>query len=143
VLPVLLLKKEFEKMANTPEEEFVKAGAEKVTDKDIQKVVDRSEEIREKFSAKGPLKRFIEDGKLLIALVKDYWSGAYRNILYGTIAAVVFALIYVFNPFDLVPDVLPIVGEIDDAAVVGACLMLIERDLHKYRDWKVDHPGTA
>jgi uncharacterized membrane protein YkvA (DUF1232 family) len=130
-------------MSDTPEEQFVKAGAEKVTDTDIQKVVDRSEEIKEKFTSKGPLKRFIEDGKLLIALVKDYRSGVYRNILYGTIAAVVFALIYVFNPLDLVPDVLPIVGEIDDAAVVGACLMLIERDLHKYRDWKVEHPGTV
>ena len=130
-------------MSDTPEEQFVKAGAEKVKDTDIQKVVDRSEEIKQKFSSKGPLKRFIEDGKLLLALVKDYRTGVYRNILYGTVAAVVFALIYVFNPFDLVPDVLPIVGEIDDAAVVAACLALIEGDLHKYRDWKVSHPGNV
>ena len=130
-------------MSDTPQEQFVKAGAEKVTDTDIQKVVDRSQEIQQKFTSKGPLKRFIEDGKMLLALVKDYRSGAYRTILNGTIAAAVFALIYVFNPFDIVPDVLPIVGEIDDAAVVGACLMLMERDLHKYRDWKVSHPGNV
>ena len=42
-------------MSDTPEEKFVKAGAEKVTDTDIQKVVDRSEEIKEKFTSKGPL----------------------------------------------------------------------------------------
>jgi len=143
VLPVLLLKKELDKMANTPEEEFVKAGAEKVTDKDIEKVVDHSEEIKKQFSSRGPLKRFIEDGKILMALLKDYRSGVYRSALYGTIAAAAFALIYVFNPFDIVPDVLPIIGEIDDAAVVGACLMLIERDLHKYRDWKVNQPGSS
>ena len=130
-------------MANTPEEEFVKAGAEKVTEKDIEKVVDRSEEINRKFSSRGPLKRFIEDGKMLMALIKDYRSGVYRTALYGTIAAAAFALIYVFNPLDIVPDFLPIVGEIDDAAVVGACLMLIERDLHKYRDWKVSHPNGS
>jgi len=143
VLPVLLLKKELDKMANTPEEEFVKAGAEKVTDKDIEKVVDHSEEIKKQFSSRGPLKRFIEDGKMLIALLQDYRSGVYRSALYGTIAAAAFALIYVFNPFDIVPDVLPIIGEIDDAAVVAACLMLIERDLHKYRDWKVNQPGSS
>jgi len=143
VLPVLLLKKELDKMANTPEEEFVKAGAEKVTDKDIEKVVDHSEEIKKQFSSRGPLKRFIEDGKILMALLKDYRSGVYRGALYGTIAAAAFALIYVFNPFDIIPDVLPIIGEIDDAAVVGACLMLIERDLHKYRDWKVNQPGSS
>ena len=73
---------------------------------------------------------------MLKALVQDYRVGKYRQALYGTIAAVVFALLYVFNPFDLVPDVLPIIGVLDDASVMTACLMLIERDLRKYRNWK-------
>jgi uncharacterized membrane protein YkvA (DUF1232 family) len=37
-----------------------------------------------------------------------------------------------------VPDVLPIVGQIDDAAVVAGCLILVEQDLHAYRQWKSD-----
>jgi uncharacterized membrane protein YkvA (DUF1232 family) len=52
------------------------------------------------------------------------------------IASVVFTLIYVFNPFDLMPDVLPVIGQLDDVAVMGACLILVEQDLHKYKDWK-------
>lgn len=123
-------------MFKKPDEEFVKEGAEKVTSKDIQTVVDRSEEIKQKFSARGPLRRFVEDGKILTALVKDWRAGKYRQALYGTIAAVVFGLVYVFNPFDIVPDVLPIIGAVDDAAVIGALLMLVERDLRKYRHWK-------
>jgi len=119
-----------------PDEEFVKEGAEKVTQKDIETVVEKSEEINKRFSSKGPLKRFIEDGKVLTALIKDWRAGKYRQAMYGTIAAVAFALIYVFNPFDLVPDVLPFIGAVDDAAVVGACLMLVERDLRQYRGWK-------
>lgn len=129
-------------MFKKPDEEFVKEGAEKVTEKDITKVVNRSEEISEQFSARGPLKRFISDGKMLIALLKDYRSGNYRRALYGTIAAAAFALLYVFNPFDIVPDVLPIIGAIDDASVIAACLMLIERDLLKYRDWKIQQPSV-
>jgi uncharacterized membrane protein YkvA (DUF1232 family) len=117
-------------------EEFVKEGAEEVTSSDIETVVERSEEIKKKFSARGPLKRFIEDSKLLTALVKDWRTGKYRQALYGTIAAVVFALIYVFNPFDIVPDILPVIGAVDDATVIGALLMLVERDLQKYRGWK-------
>jgi len=117
-------------------EEIVKEGAQNVTQKDIQKVINRSEEIQRKFSARRPLARFIEDGKLLIAIIKDYWAGVYRNIPYGVIASSVFTLIYVLNPFDLLPDVLPIIGQLDDAAVMGACLILIEQDLHKYKDWK-------
>ncbi len=123
-------------MLKKPDEEFVKEGAEEITPKDIDTVVERSEDIKKKFSARGPLKRFIEDGKVLTALVKDWRSGRYRQVLYGTIAAVAFALLYVFNPLDLLPDVLPIIGAIDDATVIGACLMLVERDLNKYRSWK-------
>lgn len=123
-------------MLKKPDEEFVKEGAEKVTEKDIDTVVERSEDIKEQFSARGPLKRFIEDGKLLSALVRDWRAGKYRQALYGTIAAAAFALIYVVNPFDIIPDVLPFIGAVDDAAVIGACLMLIERDLKKYRSWK-------
>jgi uncharacterized membrane protein YkvA (DUF1232 family) len=123
-------------MLDKPDEEFVKEGAQKITEKDVEKVVNKSEEIKKKFSAKGPLGRFIEDGQLLIAIVKDYWSGAYRQIPYGAIASIVFTLIYVLNPFDLIPDFLPLIGQLDDVAVMGACLILVEHDLHKYKDWK-------
>lgn len=119
-----------------PDEEFVKEGAEKVTPKDIEIVAEKSEEINKRFSSKGPLKRFIEDGKVLSALIKDWRAGKYRQALYGTIAAAAFALLYVLNPFDIIPDVLPFIGAVDDAAVLGACLMLVERDLRQYRGWK-------
>ena len=137
-------------MLNSPNEEFVppkiggiiKEGAQKVTEKDVEKVVDKSEEIKKKFSTKGPLARFIEDGKLLLAIVKDYWSGKYRQIPYGVIASIVFSLIYVLNPFDLMPDMLPLIGQVDDVAVMGACLILVEQDLHKYKDWKLGEDKT-
>jgi uncharacterized membrane protein YkvA (DUF1232 family) len=99
-------------------------------------VVDRAEEIKKKFALPGPLNRFVEDGRLLIELVRDYLSGKYRQLPYWTIAASAFTLIYVFNPLDIVPDVLPVVGVLDDATIVGACLMMIEQDLLHYRKWK-------
>lgn len=123
-------------MFEKPSEEYVREGAQKVTPKDIDTVAARSEDIKEKFSAKGPLKRFIEDGKVLRALIKDWRTGKYRQALYGTIAAVAFGLLYVLNPFDIVPDVLPFIGAVDDATVIGALLLLVERDLKKYRIWK-------
>jgi uncharacterized membrane protein YkvA (DUF1232 family) len=117
-------------------EQLVEEGAKKVTDKDVEKVIAKSEEIKKRFSASGPLKRFVEDGQLLLEMVRDYWGGKYRQIPFGTVAAVVFTLIYVFNPLDLVPDVLPIIGQVDDAAVVAGCLMLLQQDLRTYRQWK-------
>ena len=129
-------------MLRRPDEEYVKEGAEKVTDKDIEKVVGRADEVDRQFAARGPLKRFISDARMLMALLKDFRTGNYRNALYGTIAAAAFALIYVFNPFDIIPDVLPFIGAVDDASVIAACLMLIERDLFKYRDWKLKQPAV-
>lgn len=125
---------------STMSEDYVKAGAEKVTTQDIEKVVEHADEIRQQFKSRGPLRRFVEDGKMLVSLLKDYRRGTYRVALFGTIAAAAFALIYVFNPFDIIPDVLPFVGAIDDASVIAACLMLIERDLVKYRSWKASQP---
>ena len=125
-------------MTSSKEQKLIENGAQKVTDKDLEKVVSRSEEIKKKFTAGGPLKRFIEDGQLLVSVVRDYRTGAFRKIPFGTIAAIVFTLIYVFDPFDLVPDFLPIIGQIDDAAVVAACLILIEHDLQTYKLWKQD-----
>jgi len=112
---------------------FVKRGAADVTEREVEKVVDRAEDIQRKFHSRGPLRRFVDDGRLLLALVKDYWTGRYRRVPFGVIAAAVFTLIYVLNPLDLMPDVLPFIGQIDDATVVGACLVLLERDLLAYR----------
>jgi uncharacterized membrane protein YkvA (DUF1232 family) len=126
-------------MLEKSSEEFVKEGAEKITEKDVQKVVTRSEDIRNKFLTHGPLSRFVEDGKLLISVVKDYLAGKYRVIPWGVIASIVFSLIYVLNPLDLVPDVLPIIGQVDDVAVMGAVLLMVEQDLHKYKIWR-DQP---
>jgi uncharacterized membrane protein YkvA (DUF1232 family) len=117
-------------------EELIKEGSPKIQEKDIVKVVDKSEEIQKKFRSRGPLQRFIDDGKLLVAAVRDYWAGRYRRMPWGTVAAVAFTLLYVLNPLDLVPDVLPIIGEVDDAAVVAACLFLLEIDLLQYKQWK-------
>ncbi len=126
--------------SNKAGEEIIKEGSPKITEKDVEKVVNKSDEIEKKFRSRGPLQRFVDDGKLLISAVRDYWTGKYRNWPWHTVAAVVFTLIYVLDPWDLVPDVLPIIGQVDDAAVFAACLFLVERDLLAYKNWK-EGPG--
>jgi uncharacterized membrane protein YkvA (DUF1232 family) len=114
--------------------------AQHVTPQDVEKVLNKSEEIRRQFESEGPLGKFVDDCKLLIAAVKDYWHGKYRRIPYWSIAAIVVALLYVLNPFDLIPDFIPGLGQVDDAAVVAACLLLVRQDLQKYKKWKIDNP---
>jgi uncharacterized membrane protein YkvA (DUF1232 family) len=115
---------------------IVNDGAKKVTVEDVNKVVMQADDIQRKFFGNGPLSRFISDVKVMISLVRDYWSNTYREGPWWTIAAVVAALLYVLSPVDLIPDFIPFFGLLDDAAVVSVCLLLVEQDLNKYKLWK-------
>ena len=118
------------------DEDFIRKGATRVTDDDFKKVGDRAGDITRTFGRGGPLGRFLDDARVLLAMAADYYSGNYRKIPYWAVAAIVFALLYVLNPFDIVPDVIPVLGYIDDAAVVGLCLAMVEQQLHEYREWR-------
>ena len=116
-------------------EDFIKKGAADVNDEDIQKVVDRANDITQKVINSAPLKRFINDVKLLISMIKDSFSGRYKHLPVGVIGAIVFALLYVLSPIDLIPDFIPVIGLLDDAVVLGLCLALAEKDIQKYQLW--------
>ena len=72
-------------------------------------------------------------------MLKDVKKGKYPDVPWFTVAAIVVALLYVFNPFDLVPDFIPGVGYIDDLAVLSISMGWIETDLHKYLDWRLEN----
>ena len=72
----------------------------------------------------------------LISLVKSYIQKEYTEIPIGTIAAVISALLYWLSPVDLIPDVIPGAGYIDDAAVIAVCLKLVGDDLEEYKKWR-------
>jgi uncharacterized membrane protein YkvA (DUF1232 family) len=118
------------------DENFVAKGAAKVTDDDVERVVLNADAIGEKLSAAGAFGRLLEDAKLLLSLVRDYWNKEYRAVPYWVIGAAVFALLYVLAPIDLIPDPIPVLGYLDDAAVVSACLAMVRQELAKYAAWK-------
>ena len=128
--------KNLKEIVDKIDKNFVKKNASKVQEKDIVNVFEKADEIEEKFSNNGLLKRFIKDGKLLIEVIKDYRAGMYKKIPYWVIGAIVFTLIYVLNPMDAVFDLIPGIGHLDDAAVIGICLYLIEQELLDYKKWK-------
>ena len=123
--------------------DFIRKGSAAVNSEDVKKVLDKANEITEKVVKSRPLQRFLKDVALLISMVKDYWSGKYREVSWWVIAAVVFALLYVLNPIDLIPDFIPVIGLLDDAVVIALCLAMIEQDLLRYQEWKEAQTETT
>ena len=56
-----------------------------------------------------------------------------------SIVSIVTALVYVLSPIDALPDVIPIIGLTDDAAVVAACLALVGSDIEDYKRWRAEN----
>lgn len=117
--------------------EYVEEKVTKIRDEDVEIVMDNEEAISKKLSNASPLRKYAELGKIMFAMLKDVKKGTYTNVPWFTIASIVVALVYVLNPFDLVPDFIPGVGYIDDLAVLSISMGWIETDLHKYLDWRL------
>jgi uncharacterized membrane protein YkvA (DUF1232 family) len=117
---------------------------EKHHDDTIHRVQAQAEDIEKKFAKQKALKSLLDQGQLMLSMVKDYATGRYREVPYWVIGAVSLALLYVVNPMDVLPDVILGLGYLDDATVIAFCLRLIEKDLDKYRTWKgkVSAPPT-
>ncbi len=81
------------------------------------------------------LNEVIDEIKLLFSLVEDVFSKKYTDIPFGSVIAVLGALLYFLTPIDLLPDFLPIIGFTDDIAVILFVIKQIKHDLDKYQDW--------
>lgn len=115
--------------------EFLEEHSENVTKEDIKKLTKKSRRLQKILS----LKAFSDKKqklKLFIEILRHYQKGKYRHIPWRSVTAITFTLLYIINPLDVVPDVLPIVGYIDDMSVFMALISLAEKDLDEFEDWK-------
>jgi uncharacterized membrane protein YkvA (DUF1232 family) len=85
---------------------------------------------------KGPLSGRFDDITALVRLVRAYVKGEYREVPWESIALAIGALIYFLSPVDLIPDVIPVAGYVDDAAVIAFVVASLSTDLSKFRDWE-------
>lgn len=101
----------------------------------MQKVIDNEEKIMDKMKDTSLLE-FIKPAKAFFRMLKVYFTGRYKEVPVATIVSIIMTLLYVFSPVDLIPDFLPVIGLLDDAAVMGACVASFGSAIKKFEEWE-------
>ncbi len=107
-------------------------GSDNFTQEKLDETMGKEKQAYDKANHLGG---FFEEFKLLWQLLKDYKSGAYRDVPWKFIAAVGFAMLYLINPLDLIPDFVPVAGYLDDTAVFGLVVATFKMEIEKYKTW--------
>ena len=73
---------------------------------------------------------------LMISMVKSYITREYSEVSPKVIVSLVAAFLYLVKRKDLISDSIPVLGQLDDLAVVTLALKLSEPELNAYKQWR-------
>ena len=76
------------------------------------------------------------DWNIFLRMLKAWKTGKYRKIPYTTLLSSIVTLLYFLNPFDVIPDFIPMNGLVDDLAMIGILFRSIHGDLDKFTRWE-------
>ena len=86
--------------------------------------------------ARGPLARVWDDLHTSVRLVRAWARRDYAGVGVGTIILIVGALLYFVSPIDAIVDVIPVLGYVDDAAVLAWVIGQVRAELEAFRAWE-------
>lgn len=78
----------------------------------------------------------LSDLPVMIAMVKGYITKQYTEVSPKVIATIVAAFLYMIKKKDIIPDNIPVVGFVDDLAVLGLALKLSEPELEAFKAFR-------
>lgn len=71
----------------------------------------------------------------LMSMISDMWRGTYKASML-TIVALVLGILYILSPIDIIPDFWPIVGWMDDGAIMYFLLKRLMIEMQRHAAWK-------
>ena len=104
--------------------------------KKTEKLIKKVRKLCTKLSRIPVIGSVIGDFGIVCDLISDYINGTYKEIPVSTILSFVAALTYLISPFDVIPDVVPVLGFCDDATALKFALDAARNDLYAYANWK-------
>jgi uncharacterized membrane protein YkvA (DUF1232 family) len=79
----------------------------------------------------------------MLRLVRAYERGEYKQVSHEDLTWIVAALSYLVDPLDLIPDMTPFLGFIDDATVVGFVAERTQQALDDFMIWETRGPSPS
>ena len=76
---------------------------------------------------------------VMVSMIKSYISKEYTDVPTQTIVAMVAALLYLISPRDLIKDSIPVLGLLDDIAVIALAWKFTVGEADKYQIWRREH----
>jgi len=134
-----------EKQYEVPDESILKKVLEKNSEegariaKDDNKLKQLIANTLKKLENLPVIGTLIEDARLFVSVVSDYRKGIYKGIPLASIIMIIVALTYLINPIDIIPDMIPVVGYLDDIAMLKFVQQAIHKDLEDYKRWKEEN----
>ena len=78
-----------------------------------------------------------------IDMLRCFVRGEYQDLSKTAIGIVAGTLLYFVAPLDLLPDLLPAVGFIDDFAVIAFAVNVVRKEIEHFRLWRGGKTGAS
>jgi uncharacterized membrane protein YkvA (DUF1232 family) len=76
-----------------------------------------------------------ESLQILLRMVRAWLGGRYSPPIVTVLGGIA-ALVYFVDPFDMIPDTVPVLGYLDDTAVIAAVVRMNLTAVSRFRNWE-------
>ncbi|PZU81547.1 MAG: hypothetical protein DI529_15395 [Chryseobacterium sp.] len=80
-------------------------------------------------------KGFLQKIPAVFRMIKLYYKGEYK-MKFTDILLPALALIYVISPIDIIPDFVPVIGALDDLAILAFAIPMLMKEVDKFLLWE-------
>lgn len=95
-----------------------------ITGEDLNRAEEKAPNLNEKMG----------DFKLLVAMGRDSLAGRYKMNKWN-LSIIVATVAYVLSPLDAIPDVIPVLGWLDDVTIVGYAISKLSVEMRRYKSY--------
>ena len=111
--------------------------------KDNEKINSLIDNVQAKIKEVPQLDSLIGDVPVMVDMVKSYVKKEYTVVSPKVVALLVSAFLYLVKRKDIVSDAIPVLGLLDDIAMIGLTVKLSGPELQAFREWKAAQNTAA